>query len=75
MKVIVKVYNGSKYSAASQVIDRITYDIDNFSVMNKADFEDIEVNELDPHDEYLRLQLTNGNTATFRNSFVDMFRW
>ena len=79
MKVIVKVWNGSKYNAESEVCERLTYDIKDFSIIHKADDEDIEANftpeELDPYDEYLRLYLEDGNTATLRNSRVDMFRW
>ena len=79
MKVIVKVWNGSKYEAASEVCERLTYDIKDFEIIHKADDHDIEANfapeELDPCDEYLRLYLEDGNTATFRNSRVDMFRW
>ena len=79
MKVIVKVWNGSKYEAVSEVCERLTYNIKDFEIIHKADDADIEANftpeELDPYDEYLRLYLEDGNTATFRNSRVDMFRW
>ena len=79
MKVIVKVYNGSKYEESSEKIAEIKYDIAGFEIIHSADDEEILRNyseeELDPNDEYLRLNLENGETATFRNSRVDMFRW
>ena len=52
MKVIVKVWNGSKYEAASEVCERLTYNIKDFENIHKADDTDIEANftpeELDP---------------------------
>ena len=79
MKVIVKVYDGSKYERESKKIAELEYDIEGFEIIHSADDEDIERNyteeELDPYDEYLKIYLEDGETATFRNSRVDMFRW
>jgi len=77
MKVELKVYDGVKYEISSQVKSRLTYDMDRFEIIHAADDENIEANfteeELDPFDEYLVLHLTDGDTATFRNSYCDLF--
>lgn len=79
IKVDVKIYDGVKYEASSKVAKRVTYEIERFEIIHEADDKDIRANytdeELDPFDEYLRLYLADGETATFRNSYVDMFRW
>ena len=78
-KVIVKVYDGVKYDIKSEVTNRVEYNIEGYKVVSGgAEAEAIESeygNDLDEFHEYLVLDLGNGETATFRNSHVDMFRW
>ena len=78
-KVIVKVYDGVKYDIKSEVTNRAEYNIEGYKVVSGgAEAEKIESeygNDLDEFHEYLVLDLGNGETATFRNSHVDMFRW
>ena len=80
IKVIVKVYDGVKYDIKSKVANRVEYDIAGFKVVcGGKEAEEIESmtdsNSADDYHEYLVLDLGNGETATFRNSYVDMFRW
>lgn len=78
MRVIVKVYDLAKYDAHSTKIAQVEYDIEGFKVVSGgAEAEEIENSGdiVDEYHEYLVLDLGNGETATFRNSHVDMFRW
>ena len=80
MRVIVKVYDGSKYDVNSKVIARPEYNIKGYKVItNGTEAQEIEsmtdASGVDEFHEYLVLELENGETATFRNSYVDMFRW
>ena len=80
MKVIVKVYNECKYNPTSEVIARPEYEIKGFKVVTGgSEAEEIEsmtdASGVDEFHEYLVLELEDGETATFRNSHVDMFRW
>lgn len=78
-KIVIKVYDGCKYEKGSEKIAEVEYEIVGFGIYNGADFSeeeyaDILNNEMeDKYDEYLRLWLRNDETATFRNSNVDMF--
>ena len=83
-KVLVKVYDGSKYDAASKVIGETEYDITRWGIFNLTDFNEddradiINNDMLDENDEYLRLWTKDdqweADPATYRNSHVDMFR-
>ena len=80
MKVIVKIYDEVKYSPKSEKIAQVEYDIAGFKVVSGGaeakEIEDsIDDNSYDEFHEYLVLELEDGETATFRNSHVDMFRW
>lgn len=75
MKVTVKVYNGDKYESASETVARINYEIKSYEV-KEIPAEEIlkEFDETDEYNEYLILTMADGETATFRNSRVDLFR-
>ena len=80
MKVIVKVYDLVKYERGSKKIAQVEYDIEGFKVVGggveaEEIEKDIDANSIDEYHEYLVLDLGNGETATFRNSHVDLFRW
>ena len=83
--VEIEVYSECKYKAAElghmDVFEnsiKVDYSIENWEIITGEDARDIEVETdedgIDEHHEYLVLHLTDGNTATFRNSYVDMFR-
>lgn len=77
MRVTVKVYNGDKYeSGAIETIARIKYEIESYEV-KEIPVEEIlkEFDETDEYNEYLILTMKNGETATFRNSRVDLFKF
>lgn len=74
MKILAKIYDGCKYTAESEVRHEVIYEsVSRFEVVNG---EDIDLNGMDTPDEYneyLILHFENGDTATFRNSHVDIF--
>lgn len=79
MRVKVKVYNKVKYDMDSVKVGETFYDIKGFKVVcGGKEAEEIEAmtdaNSADDYHEYLVLDLGNGETATYRNSYVDMFR-
>ena len=74
MKVKIEVYDGIKYKDSSKVIATCYYDIARYEVRDIPEDEILETfDETDECDEYLILTLADGETATFRNSHVDMF--
>lgn len=80
MKVKVKVYDEVKYSPTSEKVAEVEYDgVKGFDVVSDpATVEEIEnctdANSIDEYHEYLILYFENGETSTFRNSHVDLFR-
>ena len=75
MKVKVRVYDGSKYTAPKSVKE-VEYEINGFEVkqISDKDIRSMGFDEVDPCGEYLILKFQDGDTSTFRNSFCDMFR-
>lgn len=80
MKVKVKVYDEVKYSPNSEKVAEVEYDgVKGFDVVSDpCTVEEIEsctdASGVDENHEYLVLYFENGETSTFRNSHVDMFR-
>lgn len=76
MKIFVKVYDKSKYDAESKKIAECTYDISKMEVVTMTDNEiyNLGFDDVDEHGEYLVLTFDNGETSTFRNSRVDVFK-
>ena len=78
MKVKVKVYDGVKYKEESKKVAEIEYQIEGLEVVTGDRAIEIgletDENSRDEYNEYLVLDLGNGETATFCNSHVDMFR-
>lgn len=79
MKVIVKIYNGSKYSPLSSVIEKREYDVVDYHIAAMPGDEAAEIEAMidtpDLYGEYLVLKLVGGETATFRNTCVDLFQY
>lgn len=74
MKVKVKVYNHCKYDRKSKKVAEAYYDIESFEVLNGNQIDVASFgNDKDDFDEYLVLHLSDGETSTFRNSYVDLF--
>ena len=80
MKFKVKVYDEVKYSPLSEKVAEIEYDgVKGFDVVSDpATVEEIESGAdgscIDEYHEYLILYFENGETSTFRNSHVDLFK-
>ena len=79
MNVKVKFYDGVKYEATSEKIAEIEYNnIRGYEVVtgDKATEIGLETDEKsrDEYNEYLIITLEDGETTTFCNSHVDMFR-
>lgn len=75
----IKMYEGVKYT--SERGERITHEykgIKFWEIVTDEDAEALEVESdgscIDEYHEYLVLHFEDGDTATFRNSHVDMFR-
>lgn len=78
MNVKVKLYNGIKYNADTKKVTEVEYNnIIDYEVVTGDRATKIglwtDENSRDEFNEYLVLELANGETATFRNSHVDMF--
>ena len=79
MNVKVKIYNGVKYNVNSEKTAEVKYyNIKGYEVVtgDKATEIGLETDEnsRDKYNEYLIITLENGETSTFCNSHVDLFR-
>lgn len=80
--VDVEIYDNCKYEKESKVVEMARYNnLESWEIVSGEDAKEIE-NEIvnngldaDTNNEYLVLHLEDGNTATYRNSFVEMFRY
>ena len=81
MKVVLIVYENNKHFNNDLPIDarQVESEIKSFRIVTGEEARLIESETdgscVDPYHEYLELTLANGDTATFRNSFVDLFRF
>lgn len=80
MTVKVKIYDKVKFDKTSEKVAEVEYEIEGFKIIcGGAEAEEIEAqtdsNSVDDFHEYLVLDIGNGETSTFRNSYVDMFRY
>ena len=79
MNVKVKIYNGVKYNTETKKVAEVEYEnIQGFEVVTgeratKIGLETDE-NSRDEYNEYVVITLESGETATFCNSHVDLFR-
>ena len=78
MNAKLKIYNGVKYEASSKKLAEVEYtNIRGYEVVtgDRATKIGLETdkNSRDEYNEYLIITLENGETSTFRNSYVDMF--
>lgn len=76
MNAKIEIHDTCKYNPESKVVAEVDYkDIVKFEV-KIIPAEEIEAtyDMVDDYDEYLILTFADGDTATFRNSYVDMFR-
>ena len=77
MRVELRVYEGTKYEDVSEP-KRIEYLIEGFEIVTGKEAEEIEActdgSCIDECHEYLVLDFGNGETGTYRNSHVEMFR-
>lgn len=76
----IELHEGVKYEMTEEDFENDTIEIkynnvEAFEVVYGEGAKEIEAegNEIDEYHEYLVLYMDNGETATFRNSHVDMF--
>lgn len=78
----LEVYSECKYTASAEVFEnckRVRYDgIIAWEIVTGEDAEEIlketDYTCVDDYNEYLVLHFEDGETSTYRNSYVDMFR-
>ena len=80
MNVYLKIYDGVKYDGSNPKVAEVNYDnIQGFEVVTGDRATEIgletDENSRDEYNEYLIITLEDGETATFCNSHVDLFRF
>ena len=76
--VVLRIYGNTKYEAADEQGKEVTYkNVRAWSIVDGADAKELEAETdgscIDEYGEYLVLEFADGDTATFRNSHVDMW--
>lgn len=79
LNVKVKIYNGVRYEATSKKVAEVKYNnIRGYEVVTGEKATEIgnttDEASRDKYNEYLVITLNDGETATFCNSNVDLFR-
>ena len=79
LNVKVKVYSGVKYDLSNEKVAEVEYkDIEGFEVVTGERATEIgsmtDEESRDEYNEYLAITFKDGQTATFCNSHVDLFR-
>ena len=77
MKLKVKVYSGCKYDVESKKIAETIYNnVTSFEVKVMTDEEIFSTgfDETDEYNEYAIITFADGETVTFRNSHIDIFK-
>lgn len=79
MNVKVKIYDSCIYIGESRMVAEVKYkNIESYEVVTGKRATEIgletDINSRDENNEYLVITLENGETATFCNSHVEMFR-
>ena len=79
MNVYLKLYDGVKYDVSNTKVVEVSYNnIQGYEVVTGDRATEIgletDENSRDEYNEYLIITLEDGETATFCNSHVDMFR-
>lgn len=79
LNVKVKVYSGVKYDLSNEKVAEVEYkDIEGFEVVTGERATEIgsmtDEESKDEYNEYLVITFKDGQTATFCNSHVDLFR-
>ena len=79
LNVKVKVYSGVKYDLSNEKVAEVEYkNIEGFEVVTGERATEIgnmtDEESRDEYNEYLVITFKDGQTATFCNSHVDLFR-
>lgn len=79
LNVKVKVYSGVKYDLSNEKVTEVEYkNIEGFEVVTGERATEIgsmtDEESRDEYNEYLVITFKDGQTATFCNSHVDLFR-
>ena len=78
----IEIFDACKYTASAEIIENPTVirceGITSWEIISGEDAEEIlrdtDYTCVDDYNEYLVLYFENGSQATFRNSYVEMFR-
>ena len=80
VNVEIEMYDECKYTCSAEIFENskvVKYEgLVNWNIVSGDEAKVLEemINCIDDHHEYLVLNFENGTSATFRNSYVDMFR-